>query len=153
MPTADPPNTLSYQPAGLLRLLGAIAYDLLLWLAVLFIATAILLPFTDGAALRSGNPLYTSYLFMVSFFFYGWFWVHGGQTLGLRAWKLRVQRADGHPISWWQALLRFLVAIPSWALLGLGFVWILVDKNQRSWHDLYSETVVARVRKDYLRTI
>ncbi len=84
------PDSLQYQPAGLLRLLGAVAYDLLLWLAVLFLATALILPISGGDALRAGNPLYTSYLFMVSFFFYAWFWVHGGQTLGMRAWRLHV---------------------------------------------------------------
>lgn len=147
------PSQTSTVPAGLLPRLGAVFYDSLLLLAVWFCATAILLPFTHGEALRAGNPLYTSYLFMVSFFFYGWFWVHGGQTLGLRAWRLRVQRPDGRPITWLQALLRFLTAMVSWAALGLGFWWALFDKQKRGWHDLYSETETVRVSKDYLRSV
>ena len=146
------PSPASFEPAGLLPRLGAVLYDSLLLLAVWFCATAILLPFTHGEALQAGNPLYTSYLFMISFFFYGWFWVHGGQTLGLRAWRLRVQRPDGRPITWLQALLRFLTALVSWAALGMGFWWILIDRQKRGWHDLYSETVTARVSKDYLRS-
>lgn len=140
-----------YQPAGLLRRLAAAVYDALLWLAIVFVATALLLPFTGGAPIAPGNPLYSSYLLFVSFFFFGWFWVHGGQTLGMRAWRLRVQQRDGRPITWWHALLRFLAAIVSWGCAGLGLLWILVDREKMAWHDRFSESVVVRVPKDYLR--
>ncbi len=153
MPKPVSPPHPAYPPAGLLRRLGAVLYDALLLLAIWFFATAILLPFTHGEALHSGNPLYTSYLFFVSFFFYGWFWVHGGQTLGLRAWKLRVERTDGRTMTWMQALLRFFTAAVSWAAFGLGFLWILVDKQKLSWHDRYSETRTVQVPKDYLKMV
>jgi uncharacterized RDD family membrane protein YckC len=146
---------------GLLRRLAAILYDGLLLLAVLFIATAILLPLTHQAGTTPGeapvpiyaqHPLYkaafTSYLFMVSYFFFAYFWTHGGQTLGMRAWRIRVQTRDGHPIGWWHALLRFMVAIVSWAALGLGFLWSLVDRQKRTWHDLYSETDLIVLPKE-----
>ncbi len=134
------------QRAGLARRLAAIFYDTLLLFAVLFFATALALPFTHGQAVRPHNPWYSSYLLLVTFFFLAWFWVHGGQTLGMRAWGLRVQRRDGGPISWWQALLRFLVAMASWAVLGAGFWWMLVDREHMTWHDRYSETVIVRIR-------
>ncbi len=142
---------LSYTPASLWRRLGAMLYDSLLLLAVLFTVTAILTAATQGKGLVSNNPLFSSFLLFVCFFFYGWFWVHGGQTLGMRAWRLRVQCPDGRPISWSQALLRFIAAMVSLACAGLGFLWILVDKHQRSWHDRYSESVTAVVSKEYLR--
>ena len=44
-------------------------------------------------------------------------------------------------------LLRFLVAILSWLALGLGYLWTLVDKRKRSWHDLYSDSVIVRLPK------
>ncbi|MDD1627213.1 MAG: RDD family protein [Methylococcaceae bacterium] len=78
----------------------------------------------------------------MSFFFYGWFWTHGGQTLGLRAWKIKILTLDQKPINWTQALLRFTTSIISWAFFGLGFLWILFDKNQRSWHDHLSKTAL-----------
>ncbi len=133
--------------AGLLRRLAAILYDGLLLLAVLFIAGALALSFTGGEAVKAGNPLFTTYLFFVSFFFFAWFWTHGGQTLGMRAWRLRVQQRNGDPITLWQALLRFLVAIPSWLLLGLGFLWSLLDKEKMTWHDRYSMTVMVVLPK------
>ena len=78
----------------------------------------------------------------VSFLFYGWFWTHGGQTLGLRAWKIKVLTLDQKPISWKQSLLRFVTAIISWAGLGVGFMWVLIDKNRYSWHDHVSKTAL-----------
>jgi uncharacterized RDD family membrane protein YckC len=141
--SADKP---AYEPAGLFRRLMAMLYDLLLLLSLLLFATALALLVTRGA-LDYHQPLFRTYLFFVCFFFYAWFWTHGGQTLGMRAWRLRVQRLDGRPITLWQALLRFLAAIPSWALLGLGYLWILVDKNRMALHDRISESVIVRLTK------
>lgn len=126
--------------AGLFRVLTAIVYDSLLLVAVFFFATAILLPFNGGKAIDSQQIFYPCYLLAVAFCFYGWFWTHGGQTLGLRAWKIRVLSVKHEPISWMQAFIRFIISIFSVCMLGLGFLWILVDKHQRSWHDMASKT-------------
>lgn len=144
----SPSTASAYPPAGLPRRLGAILYDTLLLLALLFIATALVLPLTGGQAVAPGNPLYASYLFLVSFFFFAWFWTHGGQTLGMRAWRIRVQQRNGAPITWTQALLRFMTAIASWLLLGAGFLWALVDKDGMTWHDRYSQSVLVVVPKE-----
>ena len=128
---------------GFLRRLAAQVYDLLLLIALLFLATALLLPFTAGEAISAQQTLiYRIYLAVISFLFYGWFWTHGGQTLGLRAWKIKVLTFDQKPISWIQALLRFASALVSWSFFGLGFLWILADKNRRSWHDHLSKTAL-----------
>ncbi|MBS0603077.1 MAG: RDD family protein, partial [Proteobacteria bacterium] len=65
------------------------------------------------------NPWNTSFVFLVCFAYYGGFWVHGGQTLGLRTWKMRVQLPGGGRIGWWHALLRFLAGL-AWLVPGLG---------------------------------
>ncbi len=122
------------------RRLAAILYDLLVLLAVLFFATAIVLPLNFGEAFSSEQFLYPIYLLIVSFIFYGWFWTHGGQTLGLRSWKMTVLTFDQQPINWKQAFIRFITAIISWLCLGLGFVWFFVDKKQMTWHDRLSGT-------------
>ena len=134
--------------AGLLRRLAALFYDSLLLLALWFIATALLLPFTGGEAVAPNNPLLPTYLLFISFFFYGWFWRHGGQTLGMRAWKLQLRNLRPGAISWWQVLLRILVAVPSALLFGAGYLWLLVDKQKLSWHDRYSETCVVRLQEN-----
>jgi uncharacterized RDD family membrane protein YckC len=143
---SDPGKTPTYEPAGLVRRLVAMFYDTLLLLSLLLVATALVLLITQGT-LHYHNPFYRSFLFFICFFFYAWFWTHGGQTLGMRAWHLRVQRLDGRPITLWQALLRFLVAIPSWALLGLGYLWILIDRDKLAWHDRFSESTIVRLPK------
>lgn len=138
----------SAQPAGLFRRLAALFYDSLLLLATLFIATALVLLFSDGEASRPNNPLYSMYLLFISFFFYAWFWMHGGQTLGMRSWRLQLRGIQGKPVTWWHLLLRFMVAIPSAALFGLGYLWMLVDKDKLTWHDRYSETCVVQLDKN-----
>lgn len=125
---------------GFWRRMAAQAYDMILLLAVLFVATAIILPFNDGEAFSSKQFFYPAYLLLVSFIFYGWFWTHGGQTLGLRAWKLVVLTSDQHPINWKQAAIRFGAALLSWLALGAGFFQIIADKNNYSWHDRLSKT-------------
>lgn len=133
---------------GFLRRLAAILYDLLLLIAVLFVATALLLPLNKGEAFTAQQFFYPLYLLVISFLFYAWFWTHGGQTLGLRAWKIKALTFDLKPVSWKQALLRFTAAILSWGLFGLGFFWILIDKNHRSWHDNLSKTALFFDRQD-----
>jgi uncharacterized RDD family membrane protein YckC len=119
--------------------LAIVVYDFLLLIALLFVATALLLPFNAGEAFTHEQFFYPLYLLIVSFIFYGWFWTHGGQTLGLRAWKARVLTVDQQAINWNQALIRFVTAFAS---CGLGLLWILVDKQRRACHDHLSKTAV-----------
>lgn len=120
--------------------MGAVCYDALLLLAVLFFATAVALPFNGGQAFAPDQYVFPVYLLIVGFLFYAWFWTHGGQTLGMRAWRIRLCTLDGGPISWRQAVVRFAAACLSWACLGLGFIWCLKDRERRCWHDRLSAT-------------
>jgi uncharacterized RDD family membrane protein YckC len=125
--------------------LAAIAYDALLLGAVLFVATAILLPLTGGGAIRPNHGLYTAYLVAVSFGYFGWFWTHGGQTLGMRSWHLRLLGAGRNGATWRQALVRFVGACFSWLALGAGFLWLLADPDRSTWHDRISGTKIVVV--------
>jgi uncharacterized RDD family membrane protein YckC len=134
--------------AALLRRIAAIVYDSLLLLAVLFVAA---LPFviTIGDSRQSVpvHRLFQIYLLAVNFIFFAWFWIHGGQTLGMRAWCLQVVREDGGKFGWRDAALRFFSAMLSWLCLGLGFLWILIDKEKLAWHDRLSRTRVILLSK------
>lgn len=129
-------------PPGFFRRLGALVYDALLLFGVLFAATFLILPFNAGEPFSRDQYFYPLYLLTVSFFFYGWFWTHGGQTLGMRAWRIRVRSTAGQALDWKQALLRFFAALLSWSFFGLGFLWILLDRRKRSWHDLLSKSEI-----------
>ena len=131
---------------GFYRRLAAQFYDIVLLIAILLVANGFLHLFTDGDTLKAYTLLHRAYLLGICFLFYGWFWTHGGQTLGLRAWKIKVLTLDQKPISWFQALLRFITAILSWTVfLGLGFIWVLFNKNKLSWHDQLSKTALFSV--------
>ena len=123
-----------------MRRLGAIFYDSLLLGGLLFAATACLLPFNEGEAIAPDRWLFPAYLLLVSYFFFAWFWTHGGQTLGMRAWKIRVASFSGEPITWSQATTRFTGALISWAAAGIGFLWIVFNKEKNGWHDLLSRS-------------
>lgn len=141
-------DTASLPRCGLLRRLAAIFYDTLLLAAVLIVATIPSLFMINPKAPPGQHPILTIWLFLVAFMFFAWFWIHGGQTLGMRAWRIRVQTRDGKPISWWQAMLRFLMSFASWGAVGLGFLWCLVDKEKMTWHDRFSESVLVVLPRD-----
>lgn len=125
---------------GFFRRLAVMIYDSFLLLALWFLATALLLPLNGGQAFSSGQIFYPVYLLAVSFGFYGWFWTHGGQTLGLKAWKIKVLTFEQQPLSWKQAFIRFSCAVFSLLICGFGFFWIIWDKNSYAWHDYLSKT-------------
>ncbi len=127
---------------GFFRRVAAMGYDFFLLVALWFFATALLLPLNQGQAFDSKQLFYPFYLLLVSFGFYGWFWTHGGQTLGLKAWKLKIQTLDQQPLTWQQAFIRFSSALLSWLVGGFGFIWIVVDKKHYAWHDRLSKTAV-----------
>jgi uncharacterized RDD family membrane protein YckC len=125
---------------GLLRRLAAMLYDGLLLTALLFVATAII-------TLPLGSPtgvmllVFQFFIFeIIPLIFFTGFWVRGGQTLGMRAWRLKLERLDGGDISWSDALKRHLAALFSILVFGLGFIWILVDPQKLAWHDRMSKT-------------
>ena len=85
--------------------------------------------FTFLSYLGVGTPNFLLALVMmwVAFAYFGWCWTHGGQTLGMRAWRLRICALGGGLPTWRQCAVRFLAAIVSWACAGAGFAWILLD--------------------------
>jgi uncharacterized RDD family membrane protein YckC len=134
--------------AGVLRRFGAMLYDLLLVIALLFIVTALFLPFTGGEAITPERSLvieriYQAVLLFVVVVFFCVFWTWRGQTVGMLAWRLRVERSDGTLLTWRDALLRLGGACVSLAALGLGYFWIWIDRDGLAWHDRWSGTRVV----------
>ncbi len=131
---------------GLGRRLMAILYDSIVVLAILFIATVPVVLATGGALEESVvyRTALQAYELLVAFAFFGGFWRAGGQTIGMRAWRIRVIRDNGERLRWRDAALRYVVAIVSWAVFGLGFAWSLFDRERRTWHDIASHTRLIR---------
>ncbi len=133
-----PVDALADRP-GLLRRLAAAFYDTLLLIAVFFVATAIILPLNAGRAFSTTQYFYPCYLLIVSFVFFGWFWTHGGQTLGLRAWKIKIQSLDQQNITWRQAAWRFLGLLLT---AGLDLAWLIFNKRYLALYERWSGSSV-----------
>ena len=131
--------------ASLRRRFAAMLYDAILLAAVLFLAT---IPPTllNGGAIQSDGSIrhivFTVYLLAVWFLFYGWFWTHGGQTLGMLAWRIKAVGHDNRPLSWRAALIRW-----SSACLGLANLSKLFDRESLGWHERLSSSRTLLVKK------
>jgi uncharacterized RDD family membrane protein YckC len=66
-----------------------------------------------------------------------WCWLRGGQTLAMRAWKIRL--VDITP---GKAIARFLIAA---AVLPLSILWALVDRDRQFLHDRLSGTRLVQL--------
>jgi len=133
-------NPQNYCRPSVLRYLAVMLYDTVLLLSVLLLASLVAVAFNSGEAIAQGNPFFLLYLLCVSGFFYGWFWTHGGQTLGMRAWKVKLIDQQQNSISWKQSIIRFVAAIISWLALGMGFWWQYFGKDKQSWPNSFSGT-------------
>ncbi|PRY69814.1 RDD family protein [Halomonas ventosae] len=143
-------------PAGLGRRLGAMLYDgllvLAIWIVMVSAHLAVVRLVLEVPAEQVGTGLVQVLslrllLAVTAFVFFAFFWTRGGMTLGMQAWRLRVQTLDGCSITGFQALQRFLVAGISLFAFGLGYLWILVDGEKRSWPDIASGTRVVVLPK------
>ena len=140
----QPPQLPSLVPASVFRRVAAFCYDLLLLAALVFCFTLLVLLLRGGREVPPGTIWFELCLVAVAAVFFCGFWVHGGQTLGMRAWRIRVV-ADGATFTWQRALARFAAATVSLAPAGLGLWWALRDSERRSWHDRWTRTRVVRV--------
>jgi uncharacterized RDD family membrane protein YckC len=120
-------------------------YDAAALLALMMLATALAMAagFRELSVLE--DPLYALYLSAIWFAYLGWCWHHGGMTLGMRAWRVRIRSAEGGLPGWGRCLARFLLSLLSAAPAGAGFIWSLFDRQKRCWHDRLSRTRLDRV--------
>jgi len=125
---------------SLFRRLGAILYDSLLVLALMFMITLPFVAYRGGEPVAAGEGPYRLILLLVAYVFFVGFWTKSGRTLGMQAWRVQVESADGSSPDIARASLRFFAAILSLLPFGLGFWWQLFDKDGLTWHDRLSGT-------------
>jgi uncharacterized RDD family membrane protein YckC len=152
MPVAD-----AVRP-GLLRRLAAILYDALVVMGIaMFVTILVVVPLGMALGQDGWERLQQTAAFRVALQlllvitivgFHLWFWTHGGQSLGMRAWRLQVVRNDGLPLTFSDALLRYATAVVSALPVGLGFLWSLFDPEKLTWHDRWSKTRLLLIKRD-----
>lgn len=152
--SADTKPSLADLPsAGALRRIAALVYDLLIIIAIHFLVSALYLAIVLRGNAPEHAPQLQATLFplllLATFGFYAWFWTHGGQTLGMRAWKLKVvdARLAGHRITIVQCLLRFVTGLLSF---GACYLVIYADPSRDALHDRMSGTRTLVIPKSMM---
>jgi uncharacterized RDD family membrane protein YckC len=140
---ADPGGTCA--TAGVWRRLAAGFYDLLLLAAVWMLVTLIVIVLRGGEAVSPGALPYQLLLFAVAAAFHISSWLRGGQTLGMRAWRIRLEKRSGADIDLRTGLLRFAAGVLTVLSCGAGLLWLLVDRDGLTWHDRLANTRVIRL--------
>jgi len=102
-------------------------YEAMLLFAVVFIfggLFSILLEQRHALYLRN---FLQDWLFLIIGLYFVWFWTHGGQTLAMQTWRVRLVTADGQPVGFKRALARFLLSW-LWVVPGLAAAWAIGAK-------------------------
>ena len=149
------------------RRLAAIVYDALLVVAIVMVV-GLIAQFAMGGQLIDARGQVTAWWYrplqgVVVGAYFLWSWTRGGQTLGMRPWRIRVCDAQGGTVAGGRGLLRLVVAAVPLALLAIypltsvrsalwapvvGWaIWLLpsfVDRRRRAIHDMVARTEIRR---------
>lgn len=129
-------------PASVFRRVAAFLYDCLLLIAIFFVVTSIALTVTNGEAIQHYS--YKLLLLVVAWIFFAWFWINGGQTLGMRAWRIKLVNNTHEKIDLQATLTRFVTGLFTF---GFTLLFALLRKDKRCLHDLLSRTHVVYLKK------
>jgi uncharacterized RDD family membrane protein YckC len=100
---------------GLVRRLACLLYEAVLLFGVLMAAGLLWGALTQQRHALQGKSGLQAFVFVVLAIYFTWFWSHGGQTVAMKAWHIRVVRPGGLPVSQSRALARYL----------LSWLWLL----------------------------
>ena len=130
--------------AGLRRRLASMLYESLLLIGVLA-ATFMLPHIALGMAfdVRLPGLLLWLHVFVVFGAYFIWYWRHGGQTLAMQTWKLKLVMADDSPPPLSRLLLRYALAWSSVLPGGIGLLWAIFDRDRQFLHDRLAGTRIV----------
>ena len=179
---SDKMQNINTPHASIFRRGAAMVYDGLLLFAVTMLAGFLIVPFTgtielieqgeQSSSQNIFNPFMSIYYLTVYYLFFSWFWTHGGQTLGMRAWHTRLETNYGEILNWKQALVRYLISLPmwffwimvigkntgvfnipfanlfpGWMLYIIAVAWTVFDHIPNNWRDRTSKTIIIDTPK------
>jgi uncharacterized RDD family membrane protein YckC len=134
------------QSAGFGRRFAALLYDGLLLLALVLVYALVVVLIHGGAVTEASGPLrwwaFRTGALTLMGAYYVLNWTRSGQTLGMRAWRLRAVTDSGRPLKAARAAVRFCWGVAAWAPLGLGVLWLYADPEHLALHDRLSRTRV-----------
>lgn len=133
-----------FAPATRFRRFAAMVYDSFILFSFLLLLTALALIANQGEPLDAYPILFPLYLLISTGLFWSWFWKKG-QTLGMLAWKIHCLDHHNTRITWSHAFKRYLMALLSIGLGGLGILWCLWDKDKQMLHDKWAKTRIVKI--------
>ena len=121
---------------GLPRRLASMGYEAVLLFGVAFFAAWLFFFASGGRDATDGWPRYALQIFIAMVFagYFLWCWLRGGQTLAMKAWKIRLVRVTPA-----KALLRFVLALLLVPTL-VAILWSLLDPERQFLHDRLAGT-------------
>lgn len=122
----------------------ALLYEALLVFAVMFFSGLAFQGAASGPLAGQSLYIFQLYLFLIIGLYFMWCWLRGGQTLSMKTWKLKLEKAEGGTITQKQALARYILAWFSLLFAGLGFMWAFVDRDRQFLHDRLTSTRIVR---------
>jgi len=151
------------------RRLAALLYEAVILFGVVFLAGYLFSTLTQQRNGLTHHNLLAGWIGLVVCAYFVWFWTHGGQTLPMKTWRLRVVGADGAPLSVTRAVVRYVLAwlwfLPPLALhpmlglrlpqtLAIAVVWFVVwaatgrfDPQRQFLHDRLAGTRVVAAHR------
>tara|TARA_B100001057_G_scaffold212706_1_gene213009 strand:+ start:2766 stop:3182 length:417 start_codon:yes stop_codon:yes gene_type:complete len=132
--------------SGFFRRIFALIYDSFAVLGIILSLTLLLVLINGGAPNTGGIAEYLQLLITIFTgpVFYCYFWiVNDGQTLGMQAWKIKLISEKDLTIR--ICLLRCAFSTFSFLLLGMGYLYILINKERMSLADLATKTKIVMV--------
>ena len=139
----QPALTAAIVNAGLARRLGSLCYETLLLAALLFVSGGAFLLMTRSLDPAFVRPLLQVYLLTVTAAYFVYCWTHGGQTLPMQTWRIRLVTCGGSAISPATGICRYLFAVLGFGLCGFGLVWALFDRERQFLHDRLAGTRIV----------
>ena len=121
-------------------------YEAILLFAVAFLGTW-LFQFAAGTFHIDGWRMHLLQVFLLALFaaYFLWCWLRGGQTLAMKAWRIRLVAKDGHAsLGPKAALLRFFCALLLVPTL-IGIAWAYVDRDRQFLHDRLAGSLLIPV--------
>ena len=144
-------STSLYPP--LWRRFAAMSYDCLPLFAISMAYGAIYIAF-NKFLFRSTIDTVDGLLFQLGWLltltgFFCYFWRRGGQTIGMRAWRLQlVHKDESKAVTYRQCMLRCLLVTLSLMLLGIGYWWSFIDRDRQTLQDRLTKTQVVLLPKN-----
>jgi uncharacterized RDD family membrane protein YckC len=133
--------------AGFGRRFAALIYDGFLLIALGVPYTWVVVLVHGGAVTEASGRLtwwaYRAGALAIMAGYYVLNWTRSGQTLGMRAWRLRTVTESGTPLRVGRAVARFCWGMAAWAPFGLGVLWLYADPEHLALHDRLSRTRVV----------